>query len=699
MIQQIELKVFGMSCSGCAAGIERKLKSKKGFVQVQVDFGSKLAKLKFEENILNYDQILQSMQDLGYEVFPLDDQQTEKSPYAQKLVLGSLLFIPLFIIAMFLKEYSWSLYAQVILATLAFPYLGAPYFKSAWSALSSGILGMDVLVSLGSGSAFLYSWAGFLGYASSIYFDGSIAILYFLSIGKIIEERAKKNAFSSLEDLLLNNHKDLRQIIDGQIVMTAPKDLEVGMQILVPAGEVIPVDAVVTQGSSTVDESLLTGEAQPVFKEKDHKVYSGSKNLEQALHMEILHLAKHSTLSQIINEVKAAKLQKANLARIADKIAAVFVPIVLLLALVTAVYWYLQVGFTAALLNAISVLLIACPCALGLATPAAISVGLNTALQRGILIKNIKVIENISKVNHLVLDKTGTLTQGKPSLQSIEILGSLNEDQVLAIAYSMEKDVNHPFATAILDLCSKRKISMIDGIKVQGLVGKGLQATLQNDHYLLGSTSFLQEHGVITNFDSQYMGFTLVKNEIVVANFYFEDPLREGSDQLKQFFKDSKLQNTLLSGDLKEKVELMQKEFHFDQAHAQVSPKDKADLIKKLRQQGQYVAMIGDGMNDSSALAHASLGISFLEASELAKSSSDIILMKSDLRLIEDAFKISYAIKNKIIQNYFWAFLYNIIAIPLAMSGQLDPMVAAGVMALSSTSVVLNSLLLRGALK
>jgi len=701
MIQQVELRVFGMSCAGCAAGIERKMKVKPGILDIQVDFGSKLAKIRFEETQLPHGAVLGAVETLGYEAFPVDEdsEKTEGNVFAKRLLPGLLLFVPLFILGMFVESGSWNLTAQAILASIAFVYLGNPYFQSAWHGVKSGILGMDVLVTLGAGSAFFYSYAGLFGFAPAVYFDGSIAILFFLTIGKTLEERAKSNAFSSLEELLLMDKKDVRTLVDGDVKIIPLKDLQTGTHILVPAGEIIPIDGKVVDGASTVDEALLSGEAEPVLKERGAAVFSGSRNLEQALTIEVEELAKNSTMARIANQVKSARMQKANLARIADRIAGVFVPVVLGLALITALYWWMQAGASFALLNAVSVLLIACPCALGLATPAAISVGLSTALKRGILIRNIKVIENISKVTHLVLDKTGTLTAGKPLLKTIKLMGDHKEEEVLAIAYAMEQNAAHPFATAILEICKQKGILPAKGLAVEGLVGKGLQAKAEEHTYVLGSSKFLKENGVKGDFTEDFMGFSLAFNQEVIAEFSFEDPLRQGAGKFSEFLKNSKLETLLLSGDRQEKVDEIRESFHFHEATGEVSPEDKATAVQKLSTDKNYVAMIGDGMNDSSALAHADLGISFQEGSELAKTSADLVLMQSNLELIEDSFKISYAIRNKILQNYFWAFLYNSVAIPLAMAGQLNPMIAAAAMALSSTSVVLNSLLLRRALK
>lgn len=697
MIQTAELKIFGMSCAGCASGIERNMKESPGIQSIQVDFGTKLSTIRFEDSKTSFEKVLSHIEELGYEVFPADDESANPDApnYDQKIWVGFLLFAPLFVLGMFFKTIPYSGYMQAFLATLAFAYLAKPYFVSALHGVKSKILGMDVLVSLGAGSAFFYSWLGLFGYAPAIYFDGAIAILYFLTIGKFLEEKSKSSAFASLEDLLLMDQKEVRLIVEGAIKTTPLKELTIGSQILVPAGEVIPIDGLVREGNSSVDESLLTGEAEPVYKDVDSQVYSGSKNLEQSLTIEVTHLAKESTMARIANQVKAARMQKANLARIADKIAGVFVPIVIFLAFATAIYWYFNGGVSVAVLNAVSVLLIACPCALGLATPAAISVGLNTALKKGVLIRNVKVIENISQVTHLVLDKTGTLTAGCPELRSIRLTGDLKEEEVLAIAYSLERNAAHPFAESIIKICNQRNISPLEGLEVEGLVGKGLKGQSGENVYYLGSPGYLEQQGISIDLEDSFMGFSLAKNNKLMAHFDFVDPIRPGIEDFTNFIEKSELTTVLLSGDRQAKVDELKKSFQFNQAIGEVSPQGKADFVQQLRDKDSYVAMIGDGMNDSSALANANLGVSFQQGSDLAKSSADIVLMKDDLGLIADSFRISYAIRSKILQNYFWAFLYNVISIPLAMAGLLNPMIAAAAMALSSTSVVMNSLLLK----
>lgn len=697
MIQSAEIKIFGMNCTGCASGIERKMKEKDGIQAITVDFGTKLSSIKFDDSKTDFETVLSNVEGLGYEVFPAEDSTSENllGLLRQKVWIGLLLFAPLFILGMFLKTLPYNLEMQAILATASFLYLAKPYFLSAWHGLQARIFGMDILVALGTGSAFLYSWLGLFGYAPAVYFDGAIAILYFLTIGKYVEERSKISAFSSLEDLLLMDQKEVRLVHNGSVKNTALKDIRIGDHLLIPAGEVIPVDGIVINGSSSVDESLLTGEAEPVYKETSHSVYSGSKNLEQALTIEVSHLAKESTMAQIANQVKSARMQKANLTRIADRIAAIFVPIVILLATATAGYWYFSTGFSAAVLNSISVLLIACPCALGLATPAAISVGLSMALKKGILIRSIKVIENISQVSHLFLDKTGTLTVGKPELQQVMLLAEVSEVEVLSIAYAMEKNTVHPFAESIIKICNQRKIKPLEDLEVEGLVGKGLRGRRKSRQYLLGSPSFLRENGVDVSGEPNSMGFSLAIDTALVAHFEFYDPIRPRASDFTKFLQSSSFDTILLSGDKQVKVDELNKFFPFTTAIGEVSPQDKADYVLKYKKGGSFVAMIGDGMNDSSALANADLGISFKQGSDLAKSSADIILMKDDLSLIAEAFQISYAIRKKIFQNYFWAFLYNAIAIPLAMTGMLNPMIAAAAMALSSTSVILNSLLLK----
>ncbi|MBT3786717.1 cadmium-translocating P-type ATPase [bacterium] len=700
MIERTEMRVLGMRCAGCAAGIEKKLRALQGIEDAVVDFSSTRALIRAADETWSSQSLAQKIQSFGYQVFPWEQPlEQEGGQLSRRLVIGVLLFLPLFILSMFFEPSNKLRILQACLALPAFAILGRPYFLSALHSFKSGILGMDVLIALGSGSALLYSLLYFTGLTNEVYFDGSIAILVFITVGKLLEERAKKSAFSSLEELMTQDRKPVRVVTDsGEIEEKEPSKLVAGEKILVPAGEFIPVDGIVLNGESSVDESFLTGEALPVFKEAHSEVLSGSKNLEQVLEVEVIRSSSESAMAQISAKVREAQMEKASLQRIADRISSIFVPVVLVLASGTALYWGITEGLGPAFLHSVSVLLIACPCALGLATPAAFSVGLYTGLKKGILIRSVRVIENISRVTHLVLDKTGTLTKGKPSLKEIHNFGSHSRHELLALLYGLEQGSVHPFAHAVLENCQTEGVKPILFENLKGSAGKGIEGVYEGHNYRVGNESFLTQNSITIPIKMESMGFFLARQKEVLAFFEFEDPARVGLASLRSFLQRPPIHTALLSGDRKSVVEAFSSQLPFRDVRGELTPENKREAVMGFKDAGGYVAMVGDGINDSSALAQADLGISFQEGSELAKGSADLVLMKSDLSLIEDAFDLSYAIRRKILQNYFWAFLYNTVSIPVAMCGLLNPMIAAVAMTLSSISVLTNSMLLRRSL-
>lgn len=698
MSHEISMKIIGMRCAGCAAGIEKKLKDLTGVEEVVVDFPSTRARVRFIENLLTPQRIASKVQDLGYKVFPWEQpMEAEKNHLARKLVPGLLLFIPIFYIGMFVESTPHLRILQASLSLVAFFLLGWEYLVSAAKGLIHGIFGMDILIAIGSSSALIFSMLSFTGWTDQVYFDGAIAILVFITFGKVLEEKAKKSAFASLEELMLQDRKKVRVLrSEKEIEEQEVEKLVIGESIIVPGGEVIPVDGKVLEGESSVDESFLSGEAVPIFKQPGDEVYSGSKNLEQGLVVEVCKVASDSTMAQVAQKIREAQMDKASLQRIADRIAGYFVPIVLVIAALTAFYWAMLEGLVPAVLNSVSVLLIACPCALGLATPAAFSVGLSRGLKKGIMIRSLLVIENISRVTHLVLDKTGTLTQGRPALKAvIHLYQDKSREELLCLLAGLEVGSSHPFAKGILELCKKENIAIQNFSEVLGSAGKGIMGVLNAKVYRAGNRAFLQEAGIVLDETVEKMGFYLCEDEKILAFFEFEDPPREGLASLGDFLARSSVQSFLLSGDRQVVVEDFARHLPFTHVRGELSPEDKRKAVEKLKDEGAFVAMVGDGINDSSALAQADLGISFQEGSDMAKGSADLVLMKSDLSLIQKAFELSYAIHRKILQNYFWAFCYNLVAIPLAAMGQLNPMIAATAMALSSLSVVINSLLLK----
>jgi Cu+-exporting ATPase len=601
-------------------------------------------------------------------------------------------------------QFQLPVFWQWLLASLVQFGLGWRFYRGAWAALQAGSSNMDVLVALGTTAAYglsLYQWL-FQAHHAHLYFESSATVITLVWFGKWLEQRAKRQTSEAIRALQALRPEQAWVERNGQAQWLALALLQLGDRVRVRAGERIPVDGVIVDGASHLDESLLTGESLPVSKQTGDSVSTGVMNGEGLLWLKTTALGENTLLARIIARVELAQMAKPPIQQKVDQISAVFVPIVLVLALLTVTSWYLFTGLAEpAFVHAISVLVIACPCALGLATPAAIMAGTGTAARHGILIRDAEVLAKAEKVNMVVFDKTGTLTQGHPALCAQQAVG-ISEQQALLLAAALQQGSAHPLGVALQNAAQQQALDLPTLSDVSTTAGIGVQGQWQNVTYaLVGGQGLIQrqltpESTLQTGVELQYQqGRTvswLIADEQIVAWFAFQDPPKAEAAAAIKTLQQQGIKVALLSGDHQQSVQQMADLLGIDDMAAQVLPEQKAEAIVRWREQGFIVAMVGDGINDAPALAESDLGIAMGSGTDVAMASAAMTLMRNDPRAVADALVIARLTSRKIRQNLFWAFIYNVVALPLAVFGFLDPMWAGAAMAFSSVSVVTNAL-------
>jgi Cu2+-exporting ATPase len=611
---------------------------------------------------------------------------------------------------------------SMVLSTPVVFYFGRHFFVSAWKKIKHGSFNMDTLVALSVGTAYAFSLFNTIfpefwharGIHPHVYYESAVVIIVFISFGKFLEEGAKSNTSSALKKLMGMQAKTVKVKRGDEEIEIEISALLVGDIVLVKPGEKIAVDGVVVEGESYVDESLISGEPLAVLKTIDTKVFAGTLNQKGSFSFRAEKVGADTLLSQIIKRVQEAQGSKAPVQKYVDKVASIFVPTVIGISILTFIVWMIFGGenaFTYALLNAVTVLVIACPCALGLATPTAIMVGVGKAAEKHMLIRDAESLENASRVDTIVLDKTGTITMGKPVLSDIlwdDALKSIDDE---AILYSMEEQSEHPLSDAILHYLEKTQKSI--GIRLfSSITGKGIQATYENKCYFVGSLSFLKEMGAeisepLQQSVNEWLGqsksvMAFGTNKHVLSVIATEDPIKENSIYAIETLQNNNIKVYILSGDHQRSVDALADKVNVTDAFGGLMPSDKSEWIKKSQKQGNIVAMVGDGINDTEALALADLSIAMAQGSDIAMDVAKVTVINSDLRAVSEIILLSKKVVRIIKQNLFWAFIYNIIGIPIAagvlfpINGfLLNPMIAGAAMALSSVSVVLNSLRLK----
>ncbi len=700
---ELDFIVKGMSCASCVGRIEKALAHVPGVISSSVNLATESARVKFAQGMISSDDIIKAIKNAGYEVSPKNlPQKKTKGIDKDKiyLLISSLLTLPL-VLPMITQGEMFPAWIQMTLATPVQVFFGWRFYKGAYLALKSKSANMDVLVALGTSAAFLISLYQMKGHAHHLYFESSAVIITLVMLGKYLEKKAKLQTTEAIRAL-----EKLRP--DQAVIIENGKEKNVSIEMVRVAdivnlkpGERVPVDGIVFEGTSEVDESMLTGESLPVFKQKNDKLTAGSINLSGVIHLKTTAIGQETMLSQIIRMVEEAQVNKAPIQRLVDKISNIFVPAIIGIALMTFVGWYLfSHDWEYALLQAVAVLVIACPCALGLATPTSIMVGTGVAAKAGVLIKDAEALELTHSVTLVALDKTGTLTEGKPEVTHY------SNQEMLEIVYSIQRGSHHPLAEATVRLGESIKLKQHPITQNKVVPGKGLEATVDGIPYILGSKSLLRD---LMIFDEKYLDEGIeregkgesvsyliqMKEKKILGVISFKDKIKKESFTAIKKLKESGIKTLMISGDNRGSAEAVGQELGINFIEAEVLPQDKSQLIVKYKNKGEIVAMVGDGINDAPALASAHVGMAMSTGTDVAMHSAGITLMRGNPLLIVSAINISKKTYSKIKQNLFWAFIYNIIGIPLAAFGYLNPMIAGFAMAMSSVSVVTNSLLLK----
>ncbi|MBX2965685.1 MAG: copper-translocating P-type ATPase [Cyclobacteriaceae bacterium] len=722
--------VLGMTCASCAASVESIVKHQEGVVNASVNFATGNLTVEYLPNMTNATNLQKAVQGVGYDLLIEDETKQQETLEAihekhfRKLKIKTtwaiILSLPVVVIGMFFMSIPYANEIMWLFSTPVVFFFGKDFFINAWKQARHRSANMDTLVALSTGVAYLFSvfnmvFADFLhqrGLHAHVYFEAAAVIIAFILLGKLLEEKAKGSTSSAIKKLMGLQPKTVIVIqADGTEKQTAIEAVNTGDIILVKPGEKIAVDGIVVSGNSYVDESMLSGEPVPVLKKENEKVFAGTINQKGSFQFKAVKVGKETMLAQIIKMVQDAQGSKAPVQKLVDKIAGIFVPVVIGIAMLTFILWFLlggDNGVVQGLLAAVTVLVIACPCALGLATPTAIMVGVGKGAEKGILIKDAESLELAKKVNAIVLDKTGTITEGKPEVTGIQWLN--NDDTTKDILLSIEKQSEHPLADAVVKYFNNAQNLQLSSF--DSIVGEGVQATYHNETYYIGNKNLLlKNHIAIDNELLQHANewFAQSKTVIWFANskqtlsvIAISDKIKETSVEAIKEMQQMGIDLYILTGDNEATAKAIAQQTGIKHYKAEVLPQHKADFVKQLQQQGKVVAMVGDGINDSTALATADVSIAMGKGSDIAMDVAKMTIISSDLTKIPQAIRLSKQTVATVKQNLFWAFIYNLIGIPVAagilypINGfLLNPMIAGAAMALSSVSVVSNSLRLK----
>ncbi len=718
--RSVQLQLGKMTCAACAGHIEKALNKLPG-VTATVNVATETARVIFKPGLVTTGQLIEAVVNAGYDAHEIselnhtEEKARRQAAYQAELRLfwiSAILTLPLVLQmgAMFSGHEMEMLpnWVQWLLATPVQFWIGKRFYIGAWHALRGGGANMDVLVALGTSMAYLFSAVvTFFGLDQHVYFEASAAIITLVLLGKLMEARAKGRTSEAIEALIKLQPKTARIERNGEIVEVPASSLQVDDIFIVRPGEHLPVDGVVIEGSSSVNESMLTGESLPVSKQAGTKVFAATLNQQGLLKCRATSVGAHTQLAAIIHLVEEAQGSKAPIQRMADTISGIFVPVVVAISILTlAITWWLMNDFVAALVHAVAVLVIACPCALGLATPTAIMVGTGRGAQAGVLVKNAAALEHAEKIQTLIVDKTGTLTEGKPEVTDIVPAVSVNAQDLLQIAASLEQGSEHPLARAVLESAQKQQLQLHAIQDFSAITGSGIRANIRDTQYLLGSPKFLAQQGLRPDEEQiitlQSEGKTVIgvacistDNPHILGYLAIADQLRNTSIKAVKQLQAMGIEVVMLTGDNDVTAAAIAKRTGITHYRAEVLPQDKAAEVSKMKAQGKFTAMVGDGINDAPALAAADVSFAIGAGSDVAIEAADITLIRNDLMSVADAISLSRATLKKIRQNLFFAFVYNILGIPLAAIGMLNPVIAGAAMAMSSVSVVSNSLLLK----
>ncbi len=733
-IETLSLPVLGMTCAACASSVESMIGSQAGVDRAAVNYATLSVKVSYYPEQIQPATFQKLLQGIGYDLILDTESGKEKQEEVQRnnhqalkkrIIAAAVLTLPVVIIGMFFMDITWGNYYMWALATPVLFVFGKSFFIGAFKQARHGRANMDTLVALSTGIAYLFSVFNTLypefwhqrGLRTHVYFEAAAVVIVFIMLGRLLEERAKSNTSSAIKKLIGLQPKTVLLITEGGEREIPISDVHLNDQLLVRSGEKIPVDGEVYQGSSYVDESMISGEPVAVAKNEGDKVFAGTINQKGSFRFTAEKVGGETMLAQIIKMVQDAQGSKAPVQKLVDEIAGIFVPVVMGIALLTLLTWVLIGGenaFTHGMLAMVTVLVIACPCALGLATPTAMMVGIGKGAENGILIKDAEALESGHKVNAVVLDKTGTLTKGTPEVTELIWLGDLQQDQQILtkIFFSLEQQSEHPLAEAIVRHLKAESSATVQVTNFESMTGKGVRTVYEDQNYWAGSHKILKDLQIVVPETLQNKVDALQQQAKTVIYFTDQtrvlaivaiaDQIKEGSAKAVRELIHQGIAVYMLTGDNQQTAAAVATQVGISDYHAEVLPSDKADFVKQLQKQGKVVAMIGDGINDSQALAQADVSIAMGKGSDIAIDVAKITLVSSDLMQVPKAIRLSRLTVRTIRQNLFWAFIYNLIGIPIAagvlypINGfLLNPMIAGAAMALSSVSVVSNSLRLK----
>ena len=734
----VEFPVTGMTCANCAMNIERTLKKKvPGVVDASVNFAAERAHVEYIPTMINTDEMKKAIEKAGYGAILSDEivdgedvelkaREAEIKNQTRKFLVGTLFTAPLFFFSMgrdfgILGAWSHAFWVNWVMLALASPvqfYTGWDYYVGGWKSLKNASANMDVLVAMGSSVAYFYSLALLLypSLGKHVYFETSAVIITLIKLGKLLESKTKGRTGGAIRKLMGLRPKNATILDNGKEKEIPLSHVKLGDVVIVRPGESIPVDGIVTEGESSVDESMLTGEPIPVDKGAGDKVTGGTMNGQGRLKFEATKVGKDTALAQIIRLVQEAQGSKAPIQALADRVAAIFVPGVLGIALLTFILWWAIGGeFVPSMIRMVAVLVIACPCALGLATPTAIMAGTGKGAEKGVLFKNSEALEEATKLDTIVLDKTGTITLGKPAVVNLAVFDSNieNEKELLRLGASVERGSEHPLGRAIVKEAEKMGLELFEPDAFLASRGLGVQAKINGKEVLLGKPKWFEEKGLsLHEIDGQIgslqdEGKTVmvvaVNNHIAGLIAVADQVKRESEEAIEELHRQN-LKVVMITGDNRQTAKAIASEVNIDEIMAEVRPEEKSKKIKELQDKGEKVGMVGDGINDAPALAQADIGMAIGTGTDVAIESGDVILASGNLKGISKTIQLSKATMRTIKQNLFWAFFYNIILIPVAAGilypfeflpsflRQLHPILAALAMAMSSITVVSNSL-------